>query len=140
MPTTTAHALRWSGVSRWRAGRLRRLFQAVSSVRPRTTRTFLPVAMAANLAQTISVYKQQGVFVVGLDGGGDTALPALELADRPLLVVAGSEGAGLSRLVTALCDVVVSIPISAATESLNASVATSVIDFGSASGVISFLL
>lgn len=86
----------------------------------------LPVAMAANLAQTISVYKQQGLFVIGLDGGGDTALPALDLADRPLLVVAGSEGSGLSRLVTTLCDVIVSIPITSSTESLNASVATSV--------------
>lgn len=86
----------------------------------------LPVAMAANLAQTIAVYKQQGLFVIGLDGGGDTTLPALDLADRPLLVVAGSEGAGLSRLVTTLCDVVVSIPITSSTESLNASVATSV--------------
>lgn len=86
----------------------------------------LPVAMAANLAQTITVYKQQGLFVIGLDGGGETTLPVLQLADRPLLVVAGSEGSGLSRLVTTLCDVIVSIPISSATESLNASVATSV--------------
>lgn len=86
----------------------------------------VPVAMAPNLAQAIAAYKQRGVFVVGLDGGGDVPLPALDLADRPLLVVAGSEGAGLSRLVMERCDVVVRIPISAATESLNASVATSV--------------
>ncbi|MDQ1530778.1 MAG: rRNA (guanosine2251-2-O)-methyltransferase [Microbacteriaceae bacterium] len=86
----------------------------------------VPVAMASNLAQTITAYKQRGVFVAGLDGGGDTALPAFDLSDRPLLVVVGSEGAGLSRIVRQLCDVVVSIPISAATESLNASVATSV--------------
>lgn len=86
----------------------------------------VPVAMASNLAQTITAYKQAGVFVIGLDGGGDVALPAFELADRPLLVVAGSEGQGLSRLVRDLCDQIVSIPIGRATESLNASVATSI--------------
>ncbi|WP_375406897.1 23S rRNA (guanosine(2251)-2'-O)-methyltransferase RlmB [uncultured Amnibacterium sp.] len=86
----------------------------------------VPVAMASNLAQTITAYKQAGVFVVGLDGGGDVTLPAFDLADRPLLVVAGSEGQGLSRLVRDLCDQIVSIPIGRSTESLNASVATSI--------------
>lgn len=86
----------------------------------------LPVAMASNLTSTIKVLKKQGVFVIGLDGGGDTMLPGLELADRPLLVVVGSEGSGLSRLVTEQCDAIVSIPISNATESLNAGIATSV--------------
>lgn len=86
----------------------------------------VPVAMASNLAQTITAYKKAGVFVIGLDGGGDVELPSLELSDRPLLVVAGSEGQGLSRLVGELCDQIVSIPIGAATESLNASVATSI--------------
>ncbi|MCS4277536.1 23S rRNA (guanosine(2251)-2'-O)-methyltransferase RlmB [Mycetocola lacteus] len=85
-----------------------------------------PVAMAANLTQTIKAYKAAGVFVIGLDGGGDTMLPGLELADRPLLIVVGSEGKGLSRLVTEACDAIVSIPISAATESLNAGIAASV--------------
>lgn len=86
----------------------------------------LPVAMASNLAQTISAYKQRGMFVAGLAGDGDVLLPDFDLADRPLLVVAGSEGEGLSRIVRDLCDVVVSIPIGAATESLNASVAASI--------------
>jgi 23S rRNA (guanosine2251-2'-O)-methyltransferase len=86
----------------------------------------VPVAMASNLTQAITAYKQRGVFVVGLDADGDTALPALELADRPLLIVAGSEGAGLSRIVRERCDVVVSIPMAAGTESLNAGIATSV--------------
>jgi 23S rRNA (guanosine2251-2'-O)-methyltransferase len=85
-----------------------------------------PVAMAANLTATIKSFKEQGVFVVGLDGGGDIDLPQLELADRPLLIVVGSEGKGLSRLVTENCDAIVSIPISASTESLNAGIAASV--------------
>ncbi len=86
----------------------------------------VPVAMASNLTQTIKALKSRGVFVVGLDGDGDTQLPGLELADRPLLLVIGSEGKGLSRLVTEHCDAVVSIPISAATESLNAGIAASI--------------
>jgi len=43
-----------------------------------------------------------------------------------VVIVVGSEGKGLSRLVTETCDQIVSIPISAATESLNAGIATSV--------------
>jgi 23S rRNA (guanosine2251-2'-O)-methyltransferase len=86
----------------------------------------IPVAMAGNLTTTLKEFKKQGVFVLGLDGGGDVSLPALELADRPVVIVVGSEGKGLSRLVTETCDQVVSIPISAATESLNAGIATSV--------------
>jgi len=85
-----------------------------------------PVAMATNLTQTIKAYKERGVFVLGLDGGGDVSLPQLQLAKEPVLVVVGSEGKGLSRLVTENCDAVVSIPISSTTESLNAGIAASV--------------
>ena len=86
----------------------------------------IPVAIAPNLTTTLKEFKKQGVFVLGLDGDGDVTLPALQLADRPVLIVVGSEGKGLSRLVTETCDQVVSIPISAATESLNAGIAASV--------------
>ncbi len=85
-----------------------------------------PVAMAANLTQTIKALKERGVFVLGLDGGGDVQLPDLALATEPVLLVVGSEGKGLSRLVTETCDAVVSIPISSSTESLNAGIAASV--------------
>ena len=85
-----------------------------------------PVAMATNLTQTIKAYKERGVFVLGLDGDGDVSLPNLALAKEPVLVVVGSEGKGLSRLVTENCDAVVSIPISSTTESLNAGIAASV--------------
>ena len=86
----------------------------------------MPVAMAPNLTNIIKEFKKQGVFVLGLDGGGDVQMPEIELADRPLLIVIGSEGDGLSRLVTENCDQIVSIPISSATESLNAGIAASV--------------
>lgn len=86
----------------------------------------IPVALASNLNQAIKEYKQRGVFVIGLDGDGGVSLPDFALADRPLLLVIGSEGKGLSRLVQENCDQVVSIPINAATESLNAGIAASV--------------
>jgi 23S rRNA (guanosine2251-2'-O)-methyltransferase len=86
----------------------------------------LPVAMASNLNQAIKNFKERGVFVIGLDGDGDMTLPQIDIADRPLLIVVGSEGKGLSRLVTENCDAIVSIPIGAATESLNAGIATSI--------------
>lgn len=85
-----------------------------------------PVAMAANLTQTLKAFKERGVFVLGLDGDGDVSLPGLSWAREPLVVVVGSEGKGLSRLVTETCDAVVSIPIGSSTESLNAGIAASV--------------
>ncbi|AMM19932.1 RNA methyltransferase [Frondihabitans sp. PAMC 28766] len=86
----------------------------------------VPVAMAGNLTQTLKAFKERGVFVLGLDGGGDVQLPGLELADQPLVIVVGSEGKGLSRIVTETCDAIVSVPITAAAESLNAGIAASV--------------
>lgn len=86
----------------------------------------IPVAQATNLTRALESYRKAGFFVVGLDAGGDVSLPGLELADQPLVVVVGSEGKGLSRLVRETCDQVVSIPMAAATESLNAGIATAV--------------
>jgi 23S rRNA (guanosine2251-2'-O)-methyltransferase len=64
--------------------------------------------------------------VVGLAADGEVSLPDLDLADGPLVVVVGSEGDGLSRLVAETCDQLVSIPMSSSLESLNAGVAASV--------------
>ena len=86
----------------------------------------IPVAKATNLTRVIQQAKDAGIFVVGLDGGGDVDLPNLELASEPLMIVVGSEGKGLSRLVTENCDQIVSIPISSAMESLNASMAVGI--------------
>jgi 23S rRNA (guanosine2251-2'-O)-methyltransferase len=61
-----------------------------------------------------------------LDAGGDTVLDDLDGSD-PIVVVVGSEGKGLSRLVRQNCDEVVSIPMAGNAESLNASVAAGVV-------------
>lgn len=86
----------------------------------------IPVAQVVNLARTIDELKKAGVFVLGLDMDGDVDLPKVELAREPVCLVVGSEGKGLSRLVRDKCDQIVSIPISASTESLNAGVAAGV--------------
>lgn len=86
----------------------------------------VPVAKATNLTRVLEHCKKLGYFVVGLDGGGDVSLPRLELASEPLVVVVGSEGKGLSRLVREHCDAIVSIPIDSAMESLNASMAVGI--------------
>jgi len=86
----------------------------------------LPVAQAANLTRALEDYRKAGFFVVGLDMEGDVELPGFELATSPLVVVVGSEGKGLSRLVRETCDQIVSIPMSSAVESLNAGLAAGV--------------
>ena len=86
----------------------------------------VPVARAANLARTLASYQDAGVFVAGLDASGDTPVRDLELAAAPLVLVIGSEGRGLSRIVARSCDVLVRIPIVGRTESLNAGVAAGI--------------
>ena len=65
--------------------------------------------------------------IVGLDADSTVSVDELELATSPLVVVVGSEGRGLSRLVREACDQTVSIPMAAGVESLNASVAAGVV-------------
>jgi len=64
--------------------------------------------------------------VAGLDADGEVSLYDLEVAVGPLVVVVGSEGRGMSRLVGQTCDLRVRIPMSSEVESLNASVAAAV--------------
>src|SRR6476659_5150504 len=86
----------------------------------------IPVAQVTNLVRALKQAQQAGMFVIGLDADGDVSLDDLEAAVDPIVVVLGSEGRGLSRLVGETCDLTVSIPMSDAAESLNASVAVSV--------------
>lgn len=86
----------------------------------------LRVARAANLTAALREYRESGLFVIGLDGEGRVDIGDVELLGEPLVVVVGSEGKGLSRLVREHCDVVARIPMQAAAESLNAGVAAGV--------------
>jgi 23S rRNA (guanosine2251-2'-O)-methyltransferase len=86
----------------------------------------VPVARATNLTRTLKQWAESGLQIVGLDADGDTAVDELD-GEGPIVVVVGSEGKGLSRLVRENCDAVVSIPMAGPTESLNASVAAGVV-------------
>ncbi|MGC5029151.1 23S rRNA (guanosine(2251)-2'-O)-methyltransferase RlmB [Micromonospora sp. DT229] len=86
----------------------------------------VPVAQVTNLTRSLKACRDAGFMVVGLDADGETDLYDLEAAVGPLVVVVGSEGRGLSRLVGQTCDLTVSIPMISEVESLNASVAAAV--------------
>ncbi len=86
----------------------------------------LPVAQATNLTRQLKAYQEAGCMVIGLAADGDVGLQDLDLATGPLVVVVGSEGDGLSRLVAETCDQLVSIPMVNDVESLNAGVAAGV--------------
>jgi 23S rRNA (guanosine2251-2'-O)-methyltransferase len=86
----------------------------------------VPVAQTANLTRALTAYQEDGLFVAGLDASGPADISDLGLADSPLVLVVGSEGKGLSRLVAQHCDVVARIPITGPAESLNAGIAASI--------------
>jgi 23S rRNA (guanosine2251-2'-O)-methyltransferase len=86
----------------------------------------LPVAQAVNLTRALEGYKKAGFFVAGLDAEGTTDLREMSIADGPMVLVVGSEGRGLSRIVANACDMLVSIPMARGNESLNAGIAASV--------------
>ena len=84
------------------------------------------VSQVTNMTRSLKACQAAGFLVVGLDADGETDLYDLEAAVGPIVVVVGSEGRGLSRLVGATCDFRVGIPMAAEMESLNASVAAAV--------------
>ena len=86
----------------------------------------LQVAQVTNLNRAIEDVQQKGYFVVGLDGEAQTLVSDMKVATEPIMIIVGSEGKGLSRLTSEKCDLVVKIPMRSTTESLNASVATSI--------------
>jgi 23S rRNA (guanosine2251-2'-O)-methyltransferase len=86
----------------------------------------VPVAQASNLAAALSSYQEAGLFVVGLAADGPSVVSDLDLADGPLVLVVGSEGRGLSRLIAQRCDMLARIPMPGPAESLNAGVAAGI--------------
>jgi 23S rRNA (guanosine2251-2'-O)-methyltransferase len=86
---------------------------------------FIPVASVTNLARTLELLKERGIWVVGTDGEAEKTLYTADLR-RPLAVVLGSEGSGMRRLTREKCDFVVRIPMVGAMPSLNVSVAAGI--------------
>ncbi|MFH0243770.1 23S rRNA (guanosine(2251)-2'-O)-methyltransferase RlmB [Streptomyces sp. HK10] len=85
-----------------------------------------PVARATNLTRALEAYRKEGLFVVGLAADGEAEIQDVAALDGPLVIVVGSEGKGLSRLVGETCDMRVRIPMPGGAESLNAGVAAGV--------------
>jgi 23S rRNA (guanosine2251-2'-O)-methyltransferase len=83
----------------------------------------LPIASVSGIPSALERARRADVWTVGLDGDGDTELFDLAVAEQPLALVLGAEGRGLSRLARARCDVVASIPMHGAIESLNVAAA-----------------
>ena len=83
----------------------------------------VPMALVGGLPAAIEEMKKLGVWVVGLDAGGEKSLHRVELGDEPVCLVLGAEGEGLSRLVRQRCDQIVSIPLVGSLSSLNVATA-----------------
>jgi 23S rRNA (guanosine2251-2'-O)-methyltransferase len=80
----------------------------------------------ANLAQTLTQLKEDGVWVVGLEGGEGSQTPDQVDLSGPLAVVVGSEAEGMRHLVQSSCDFLLALPMKGKVDSLNAAVAGSV--------------
>jgi 23S rRNA (guanosine2251-2'-O)-methyltransferase len=93
----------------------------------------LRLARAVNLARSLGSYQDAGLQTIGLAADGDMSIHDYDGFADPIALVVGAEGAGLSRLVRERCDVVLSIPITKSTESLNVSVAAGIALFAAAS-------
>jgi 23S rRNA (guanosine2251-2'-O)-methyltransferase len=86
-----------------------------------------PVARATNLTRALEAYKKEGIAIVGLAADGEAEIGQLAALDGPVVIVVGSEGKGLSRLVGETCDFRVRIPMPGGAESLNAGVAAGIV-------------
>ena len=73
----------------------------------------MAITEVSSIPAALEDLRKAGLWIVGLDGGGDQSLFGLGLLTEPVAVVVGAEGGGLSRLVADRCDVLARIPIDA---------------------------
>ena len=90
---------------------------------------YVPIAVVPGLPAALQELQSRGVWTVGLAGDAPQTVFDLAVADGPVCLVLGSEGAGLSRLVRQRCEITVGIPRIGHTESLNVSAAAAVACF-----------
>jgi len=87
---------------------------------------YMKVAEVGNLVNTIRKLKEKGYWIVGSDGSADKLYTELDYDMNTVLVI-GSEGKGMSRLVREECDFIVKLPMKGHVTSLNASVAAGIL-------------
>lgn len=86
---------------------------------------WIPVVSTANLVRTAEKLKKDGFWVYGADAGG-TPVSSVNFPNKVVLVM-GSEGRGISRLLKNTCDEIISIPVQGKLDSLNVSVAAGIL-------------
>ncbi len=86
------------------------------------------IAMVNNLVNVINDFKDNGYFVYAADMDGEN-YKNVDFADKVLLII-GSEGNGVGRLVKKNCDQILAIPQYGHVNSLNASVAAAILIYG----------
>jgi 23S rRNA (guanosine2251-2'-O)-methyltransferase len=82
-----------------------------------------PLAVVTNLARTLRLLKDAGLWIVGADAEAPKLAHETDLAG-PVAIVMGAEGSGLRQLTRETCDLLVRLPQQGEVESLNVSVAT----------------
>ena len=87
--------------------------------------SWVPIVMTSNLVRAVEQLKEAGFWVYGADAGG-TPAPEMSISEKSVLVM-GSEGSGIGRLLRETCDLIVSIPTSGKLDSLNVSVAAGIL-------------
>jgi 23S rRNA (guanosine2251-2'-O)-methyltransferase len=90
---------------------------------------YLPIALVPGIPAALRRLADAGVWNVGLDAGAPGSLWGLPVATEPIAIVLGAEGAGLSRLAKARCQLLVSIPQAGPIESLNVAAAAALACF-----------
>lgn len=86
----------------------------------------VPLVRIGNVNHALEVLKKKGFWIYGLAMEGATSLPE-EKFDTPAAFVIGNEGAGIREKTLEACDIALSIPMHARTESLNAAVSAAVV-------------
>ena len=99
-------------------------FQTVSKISAGAA-AWVPLLYTANLVRTVEELKRNGFWVFGADAQGEP-LPHTKFPDKTILIM-GSEGSGISRLLKASCDSFTAIPTSGKLDSLNVSVAAGIL-------------
>jgi len=84
---------------------------------------YLPIVQVTNLARTLEHMKEAGIWVTGIESGGEKSIYDSNFKGLNVALVLGSEGAGIRRLVKQLCDFITFIPMEGRITSYNVSVA-----------------
>ena len=84
---------------------------------------YLPMAVVPGIPSALARLVDAGVWTVGLDADSPMGLWSLSVATEPIAIVLGAEGAGLSRLAKARCQLLVAIPQAGPIASLNVAAA-----------------